>query len=62
MVSCAAIKKPRLDGAQRYASSEDRGLMKAKVNAIIRAAVKAECSVVVLSAFGRGALRNAPQE
>eukprot|EP00969_Alexandrium_andersonii_P222284 9817427-Alexandrium_andersonii.AAC.1 len=36
--------------------------MKAKVQAIAEAAVKSECSVAVLSAFGRGSYGNPPGE
>eukprot|EP00969_Alexandrium_andersonii_P073850 3257309-Alexandrium_andersonii.AAC.1 len=36
--------------------------MKAKVRAIVRAALESERSVAVLSAFGRGAYSNPPAE
>eukprot|EP00969_Alexandrium_andersonii_P041107 1802520-Alexandrium_andersonii.AAC.1 len=62
MISCAAVWNPPLPAERRYAEKQDYDLMKAKAEVIIKAAVEAECSVFVLSAFGCGAFGNPPDQ
>eukprot|EP00969_Alexandrium_andersonii_P342206 15126298-Alexandrium_andersonii.AAC.1 len=47
---------------RRYADRQDYDLTKAKVEAIVKAAVEVQCSVLVLSAFGCGAFENPPDQ
>eukprot|EP00969_Alexandrium_andersonii_P240444 10614862-Alexandrium_andersonii.AAC.1 len=47
---------------RRYADRQDYDLMKAQVEAIVKAAVEVQCSVLVLSAFGGGAFENPPDQ
>mmetsp|Transcript_13588 Transcript_13588/g.38648 ORF Transcript_13588/g.38648 Transcript_13588/m.38648 type:complete len:342 (+) Transcript_13588:230-1255(+) len=60
LVSCAAVANPALTSSRDYARSQSRELMKAKVALIVQAAVKSQCTVAVLSAFGCGAFGNPP--
>ena len=58
MVSCAAVRKPRLTRERQYASGCAFQAMRTKIALILDAAVCAECDAVVLSAFGCGAFQN----
>merc|ERR1712061_862319 len=60
MVSCAAVKYPRLTTYQDYRDERDRERMQTKIAAILGAVAHSKCDIAVLGAFGCGAFRNPP--
>ena len=61
MLSCAAVRNPRVSTDCRYVHGHQKELMRLKVRAILCAALEAQCDVAILSAFGCGAYGNPPQ-
>lgn len=61
LLSCAAIKYPRLTSDRKYADEREFKLMETKIASILGAVAEAGCEAVVLSAFGCGAFANPPE-
>lgn len=61
LISCAALCYPRLTNKNEYREPGDRKLMETKVATIINAAAQANCTALILSAFGCGAFANPPE-
>lgn len=62
MISCAAVRKPRLDREGRYADIHARSAMESKIDLIFLTAVHHGVNCLVLGAFGCGAFGNPPTE
>ena len=62
MLSCAAVRNPRVSTDCRYVYGHQKEMMRLKVRAILCAAMESQCDVAILSAFGCGAYGNPPQE
>ena len=61
LISCAAVRNPRLTEVLDYAYHTERRSMERKIAVIMKAAAQARCDSIVLSAFGCGAFGNPPE-
>ena len=62
IISCTAVREPRLTPMRQYECDSQRETMRAKVSLILDAAARSGCEHLVLSAFGCGAYQNPPEE
>lgn len=61
-LAIAAVRHPELDSKGQYASSQDKELMRLKIEAVFHIGAEHKHDALVLGAFGCGVFRNPPEQ